>query len=410
MNFPRFHRVENPGGEDFTKPAIIISNHQSLIETPALLRLNPTILILTNKWVYRHWVFGPVARLSGFPPMDEGVDNSLDIIKQRMDEGFSILIFPEGTRSKDGHIQRFHRGAFYIAEKLQVDILPILIFGSGDFLRKGNFWGKPSRLFMKILPRITPRDSRFGETYSQRTKQVRAYYREEYRNLKEIECNPAFNSLAIRLNYLFKGPVIEWYVRIKMKLEENFRLYDQLLPESGEILDLGCGYGYITYMLMLTSDDRNLTGVDFDEEKIVVAQNGYLKNSRIEFVHDDVSEYPITPHDGILLGDVLHYLNPKTQQSLLQRCMDNLKPGGILLIRDGITDLPGRHQRTRLTEFFSTRLLNFNRTKDESKQLWFVSAEKIKKQAEERGCSAELIDQGRSTSNVFIVIRKTDIP
>ena len=406
LNFPRYHKVENPGGETFEKPAIIISNHQSLIETPALLRLHPNILILTNEWIYHHAVFGPVARVAGFPNISEGIENSLEVIQQRIDAGYSILIFPEGHRSKDGHIQRFHRGAFYIAEKLQVDILPILIFGSGDFLRKGNFWGKPSRLFMKVLPRITPDDTQFGETYIQRSKQVRRYYGEEYRKYKEIHCNPSFNRLAIRLNYTFKGPILEWYVRIKLKLEQNFLLYDQFLPKNGNILDLGCGYGYITYMLMMTSDERKLTGVDFDEEKIIVAQNSYLKNSRIEFVHDDVSTYPISPHEGILLGDVLHYLPPEKQRILLQECMVNLKPGGILLIREGNADLQSRHKRTRLTEFFSTSVLNFNQTDNSSNQLWFVSAEEIKKLTETSGFTFEMVDQGKRSSNVFMVIRR----
>ena len=406
MNFPGYHKVENPNGELFEKPAIIISNHQSLIETPALLRLHPTILILTNEWIYHHLVFGPVARLAGFPSMEEGIEKSLSVLKQRIDAGYSILIFPEGHRSKDGHIQRFHRGAFYIAEKLQVDILPILIYGSGDFLRKGNFWGKPSRLFMKVLPRITPGDTRFGETYSQRTKQVRRYYREEYRKFKELHSTPAYNRLSVRLNYIFKGPVLEWYVRIKMKLEQNFRLYDQLLPKNGEILDLGCDYGYITYMLMLTSDERTLTGVDFDEEKIVVAQNGYLKNSRIEFIHDDVSTYQISPTDGILLGDVLHYLSPEKQKTLLQACMANLKSGGVLVIREGNADLDSRHKRTLLSEFFSTRMLNFNKTEDANNQLWFVSAKEIMKLTESVGFTFEMVDQGKRSSNVFMIIRR----
>ncbi|MBL7138800.1 MAG: 1-acyl-sn-glycerol-3-phosphate acyltransferase [Bacteroidales bacterium] len=406
MNFPGYHKVENSIGETFEKPAIIISNHQSLIETPALLRLSSNILILTNDWVYRHLVFGPVARLAGFPPMAEGIDSSPGILQQRIDQGYSILIFPEGHRSKDGRIQRFHRGAFYIAEKLQVDILPVLIFGSGDFLSRGNFWGKPSRLFMKVLPRISPGDTRFGETYSQRAKQVRAYYRKEYRKFKEIHDIPAYNRLSLRLNYIFKGPVLEWYVRIKMRLEDNFQLYDQLLPGSGEILDLGCGYGYITYMLMLTSEERKLTGVDFDEEKIAVAQNGYLKNDRIEFIRADVTEYPLTPRDGILLGDVLHYLSPDKQERLLLSCMNNLKKGGVLLIREGIKELSDRHKKTRLSEFFSTRVLTFNRTQDATKQLWFVSAEEIRKHTESNGLSFEVVDQGKRSSNVFLVVRK----
>jgi len=410
MNFPGYHRVENTTGETFEKPAIIISNHQSLIETPALLRLHPNVLILTNEWIYRHFVFGPVARLAGFPPIAEGIDDALESIQQRLDSGYSILIFPEGHRSRDGHIQRFHRGAFYIAEKLQVDILPILIFGSGDFLPKGNFWGKPSRLFMKVLPRISPEDNRFGENYSQRTRQVRRYYREEYSKLKETHGTPDYYRLPVILNYLFKGPVLEWYVKIKMKLEQNFRLYHELLPAEGMILDLGCGYGYITYMLMLTSTERRLTGVDFDEEKITVAQNGYLKNKRIEFVCDNATNYPKAQCDGILLGDLLHYLPPEKQQSLIKSCMENLNPGGVLLIREGNAELDHRHRRTRLSEFYSTRVMNFNQTFDGKRTLWFIAAEEIRQQVETYGCTYEIVDQGKRTSDVFMVIRSTPHP
>ncbi|MBE0648070.1 MAG: 1-acyl-sn-glycerol-3-phosphate acyltransferase [Bacteroidales bacterium] len=404
MNFLRYHHVDNPEGENFQKPAIIISNHQSLIETPALLRLSPNILILTNKWVYKHWVFGPVARLAGFPPMEEGVDNSLDIIRQRMDEGYSILIFPEGTRSKDGHIQRFHRGAFYIAEKLQVDILPILIFGSGDYLQKGNFWGKPGRLFMSVLPRINPENNDFGVTYSERTKLVRRLYKEEYQNCRKIHATPSYYHLTLRMNYLFKGPVLEWYIRIKMMLEKDFVHYHALLPTSGSILDLGCGYGYVSFMLMLTGENRTLTGVDFDEEKIGVAQNGYLVNNRIKFIHGDVSEFPMTPQDGILLGDVLHYLVPEKQERLLISCMNSLKPGGVLLIREGNADLGKRHQRTRLSEYLSTRLLQFNKTENNQKKLWFISSSEIARIAAEHGFTCEILDVGKKSSNIFIRI------
>jgi 1-acyl-sn-glycerol-3-phosphate acyltransferase len=407
MNFPRYHAVENPGGENFNKPAIIISNHQSLIETPALLRLHPNILILTNEWVYRHWVFGPVAKLAGFPPMAEGIDNSLELLRRKLDEGYSILIFPEGHRSPDGHIQRFHRGAFYIAEKLRVDILPILIFGSGDFLRRGEFWGRPNRLFMKILPRITPENTRLGSNYSHRAKLVRRYYREEYAAFRDQHGTPSYYRNAVRLAYLFKGPVLEWYVRIKMMLEKDFILYHKLLPKSGIIIDFGCGYGYITYMLMLTSPARHLTGVDFDEEKIEVARNTYLKNDRISFLHADVSTVDITSCNGFLLGDVLHYLPPEAQQRLLEGCMENLQPGGVILIREGNTDMEKRHKRTRLTEFFSTRIINFNRTSDFSRQLWFISAGTIRNLAHANGFEFEMIDRGSRTSNVFMVIRRT---
>jgi len=373
LNFPRFHSIENETNETFQKPAIIICNHQSLIETPALLRLYPKIVILTNDWVFHNWVFGPVARVAGFIAVDDTIDNSLSLIKQRVDDGYSVLIFPEGHRSKDGVIQRFHRGAFYIAEKLNLDILPVMIFGSGDFLPKGIFWGKPGRLFTQILPRILPENQTFGKNYSERTKQIRRYYQEEYLKFRTKHNTPAYNVLNLRLNYLFKGPILEWYLRIKMILENNFDCYCTLLPRKGDILDLGCGYGYISYMLMLNSGERRITGVDYDSSKITVAKHGYLKNDNISFIEADVTEYPVTPQDAFLFGDVLHYLTYDKQKSLLQTCIRNLKPGGMILIREG--------------------------------KLFFTSPQKLREIADEHGLTFEIISQKRITSNNFFVMR-----
>ncbi len=372
LNFPRHHSIENDTNETFQKPAIIICNHQSLIETPALLRLYPKIVILTNEWVFRNRVFGPVARVAGFLSVNDTIDSSLSLIKQRIDEGYSVLIFPEGHRSKDSRIQRFHRGAFYIAEKLNLDILPVMIFGSGGFLPKGIFWGKPNRLFTQILPRIQPENQTFGNNYSERTKQVRRYYQEEYLKFRTRHNTPAYNVLNLRLNYLFKGPILEWSLRIKMILENNFDCYCTFLPRKGDILDLGCGYGYISYMLMLNSGERRITGVDNDSSKINVAKNGYLKNENISFIEADVTEYPITPQDGFLF-DILHYLTYDKQKSLLQTCIRNLKPGGMILIREG--------------------------------KLFFTSPQKLREIAGEYGLKFEMIDQKRITSDNFFIIR-----
>jgi uncharacterized protein len=376
LNFPGRHFLENEHHETFRKPAIIICNHQSLIETPAILRLFPKTVVLSNDWVFKHPVFGPVARLGGYIALNDSIDNSLPIIKKRIEEGYFILIFPEGHRSKDGHIQRFHRGVFYIAEKLNLDILPLMIFGSSDFLRKGVFWGKPNRLFQQILPRIRPEDKAFGDNYSERTRQVRRYYREEYAKFSMRHNTPAYNVLNLKLNYLFKGPVLEWDLRIKMFRDNNFSIYCDLLPRKGEILDLGCGYGYISYMLMLTSRDRVITGVDLDSRKITVAGNCFLKNDKISFIHADVTDYPVTPQDGFLFGDGLNYLSNDLQKSLLQKCIRNLKPGGTILIRE--------------------------------RKNFFTSREKLMEMAGEHGLILEMTGQKKIRSQNFFILRNPD--
>ena len=405
MNFPLHYVLENKRGEIFQKPAIIISNRQSFFEIPALLGLHSKIVVLTGDQLYSNWLFGLVAKLAGFIPVAESIDDSLSHIKQRIDDGYSLLIFPEVYCSPYDNIQQFHIGAFYIAEKLNLDILPILNYGSDNALTKGVFWGKPNRLFTEILPRITQKNLTLGDNYSERAKQICLYYKEEYLKFKIRHNTPVNNALNLRLNYLYKGPVLEWYLRVKMVLENNFDTYCQLLPAKGKILDLGCGYGYISYMLKLTSDERIIIGVDYDEKKITAAKHGYLNDDRISFISADITEYKITPMDGFLLGDVLHYLPYDQQESILKNCIRNLNPGGVILIREGNAEKEKRHKRTIFTEFFSTRIIRFNKTQDGTGKLYFTSPKKLIRIAEEYGLTFEIIDHKKITSNNFFIMR-----
>ena len=401
-------KMINESGENFTRPAIIISNHQSLIETPAFLRLHPKILILTTTWVYRSPIFGPIARLANYFNADKGIENIIRQLKEKVDEGFSVLIFPEAHRSSDHHIQRFHRGAFYLSEKLQIDILPILVFGTGDFLGKGEFWGRPNSFRMKILDRVAYDDPSFGKTYQERTRQFRQFYISQYAKFKADEGNARYYRRRLALNYVLKGPILEWYMRVKMKLEDDYEIYNQLIPREGEILDLGCGYGFISYMLMFTSDGRRITGVDYDGEKIGVAENCFSRNERISFTCQDVSEFRILPKEGILLCDVLHYLDPRKQEALLRNCFSNLNHGGTILIREANAELKQRHKKALVTEFLSTNI-GFNKTQTVQKQLFFTSAEEIRVIANEYDLSMEVIDNKKITSNNLFVLRHKSV-
>ena len=53
--------------------------------------------------------------------------------------------------------------------------------------------------------------------------------------------NPVFYENLVQ-NYIYKGPVEEWYIRIKVKMEDNYRLFNQLVPVKGQITDIGCGF------------------------------------------------------------------------------------------------------------------------------------------------------------------------
>jgi len=401
-------RLLNPSGEDFSKPCIIISNHQSLIETPAFLRLNSRILILTNDWVFKSPVFGPIARMAGFINIEEGLELSLEKLRKKMEDGYSILVFPEGHRSANHHIQRFHKGAFYLAEKLQKDILPILVFGSGDFLGKGEFWGKPNGMFMHVMKRVAFDDPSFGSNYSERARVFRKFYVSAYNQAKLTDGNAFYYRKNLSLNYIFKGPILEWYLRIKMNLENNYDLYARLMPIRGNILDIGCGFGYVSYLLSFTSDERQITGIDYDSEKIEVAKHCFSKNDRLEFICGDITRMNFCKKDGFLLLDVLHYFPVENQLSLLSKCIENLNESGIIVIRDANKNLEKRHKGAKLTEFFSTKL-GFNKTQDGTRQLYFTSSDTILSLAKEKGLSVEIIDNKKITSNNIYILSNSPI-
>lgn len=406
ITFPTNRKFQNPHREDFSEPAVIISNHQSLIETPSFLRLYPKIIILTNEWVWNSPLFGPVARMASFYNAERGIDGILDQLKEKVNEGYSILIFPEGHRYSDNRIHRFHRGAFYLAEKLKIDILPILVFGSGEFLGKGEFWGRPSGLRMKILKRVGFYDQTMGSGYLERSKCFRRFYSREYATFMEQEGTGKYYRKKLVLNYIFKGLVLEWYLRVKMRIEKYYQPYNELVPREGEILDLGCGYGFMSYMLSFTSPSRKITGVDHDAGKILVAANCILKNENLDFICEDIDRYSFGNKDAILLVDVLHYLPQKNQEELLNRCIEKLNPGGMILVREADSKEEKRHKRTKLTEVFSTRILGFNKTINESKELYFTSLENISRIIDTQGLKMEVIREPKHTSNLLLIISK----
>jgi uncharacterized protein len=390
----------------FSRASVVIANHSSFLDILLMTMQHPKLILLTNKWVWNSPVFGGVVRLADYYPVMEGAEDSIDRVRSRVKEGYSVVVFPEGTRSEDGKLRRFHKGAFYMAEHLKLPIQPVLIHGANDGIRKGDMYVNASHITMKYLQPIESTDPRFGDTYSERTKNISRYFKSEFLQLRREMETPEYFFHKLKTNYLFKGPVLEWYLKIKVRLEDYYRPFHELVPAKCTILDLGCGYGFLPYMLQLLSEDRIITAVDYDEEKIAVASNGYLRTSRLNFVQADITEFRMANYDVIILSDVLHYLTEEKQDILVRRCFDALNPGGTLIIRDGDADLQQRHQGTKLTELFSVKVLGFNKSTNE---LNFISGRALTAKATEHGLQVNVLDNASLTSNVIFVVSKPGV-
>jgi 1-acyl-sn-glycerol-3-phosphate acyltransferase len=397
-------RIINEHKEDLSKPAVIVANHQSHIDLALTLQLHPKIIAFTNDWVYNNMFYGWIVKMADYYPASAGYENALPKLEALVKDGYSILIFPEGTRSITGDIGRFHKGAFLLAEKLNMDIVPVLIHGAGDAVTKNDFHFKDGALTVKYLKRIKAGDTNFGQTYQERTKAICNYMRAEYELLRE-EAEPVsyYRSRLIN-NYIYKGPLLEWYCKVKTALEGNYKLFESLMPKKGKIVDVGCGYGFLPYMLLYKSRHREILGLDYDEEKIEVAKNCAHKRENINFETADVTEYEFPSADGFIISDVLHYLEPQQQVNVIEKLAQKLNKNGVLVIRDADADLKTRQAGTAYTEFVSTKVAGFNKTKDSG--LHFVSGKLIKETlAKFSNLTVEVLDNTKLTSNVIYVVR-----
>lgn len=124
---------------------VFMVNHQSNIDIPVLVRSLPAFQL---RWIAKKellWVplFGWAMWASKHIIVDRAdrfdALGSLKTAKQRMQSGISVVVFPEGTRSRDGALLPFKRGGFLLAVKTQTPIVPITINGSGRVLSKGDW-------------------------------------------------------------------------------------------------------------------------------------------------------------------------------------------------------------------------------------------------------------------------------
>ncbi|MBE3129154.1 MAG: 1-acyl-sn-glycerol-3-phosphate acyltransferase [Acidobacteria bacterium] len=127
---------------------IFMPNHISFLDGPMLEMLIPgAARVVLKKSVVRIPVVGLAMRFVGFVPVDrkgaEGGKKSIArAVRMVREKGYSFLIFPEGTRSRDGKLQRFRRGGFYLALESGAPIVPVTIRGTFELMPKGQKYAR----------------------------------------------------------------------------------------------------------------------------------------------------------------------------------------------------------------------------------------------------------------------------
>jgi len=157
-------RVEVTGLENVPAgvSCIFLSNHVSNLDPPVLLPAIPgQTSVLLKKELMRIPILGTAMRLGKFIPVERGSQReaakaSVAAAAEALKSGLHILIFAEGTRSRDGRLAAFKRGPFYLAKETGAPVIPVAISGTQTMMRKGSAAIAPGVARIQMLPPIDP--------------------------------------------------------------------------------------------------------------------------------------------------------------------------------------------------------------------------------------------------------------
>jgi 1-acyl-sn-glycerol-3-phosphate acyltransferase len=355
---------QNLTAETLARPAIIISNHQSAVDVMLIVSLPGDVRQTAKKRVFDTPILGIGCKLLGHIMVEPNDPvTTLERCRAKLAEGASVHFFPEGTRSYDGFLQRFHRGAFELAIQLKQDILPIVLCDTRTAMPRDAYWFEPYHVTVRAWPRITPQTFDYSLGSLALMRHCEAIVREALeKQLDELNTPKVLRRKVERL-YRYQGKFVEQFAHWKLKTDPVFKSLDQAVPRNGFIVDLGCGYGLATHWLAQFTNDRTLLGVDYDDHKIGVAQRTAPQHRRVRFEQQDILDWQYPPCDTVLLLDVLHYWTPEKQQRILDQARQSLRPGGRLVLREAARDETAGHGRVDFWERFATRI-GHNKTEE----------------------------------------------
>jgi 1-acyl-sn-glycerol-3-phosphate acyltransferase len=142
---------------------VIIANHQSILDIPLIHILGGNFRWVSKESVFRIPGLGATMKMAGYIPVIRGNVESIAAMMNRAEEylkgGVSVVLFPEGTRTRDGEVQRFRSGAFRLALSANLPVQPVVIDGTAGVLpKRGIVFSRGHPVKLRVLPAVMPDD------------------------------------------------------------------------------------------------------------------------------------------------------------------------------------------------------------------------------------------------------------
>ena len=386
------------------EPCILVANHESMYDIVGILALPQPMQILVKEWVWRTPLVGSTVRAAGYPLVrDKDPEAMLDQVAASLQNGVSLLLFPEGRRTRSGKMGRFHNGAFAMARRLGVKVQPIAMVNTREVVRPGSWWVGDHDSLISVLDPMDPAD--FAGDGGDRRMALAARDRVQKKCRDawlETQNGPSWYRLVSGM-YRYLGPLVSHYAVSKCKRDPLVKELPSLCRGEGPILVAGGGLGLMTARLALAYPERAIRCLDLDERKLEYARAALGDHYSVEFVTADLRATELEAVDVALLIDVLHYWDAETQAAIVRRIATALPAGGTLLFRDSCSE-HGKHHRLVFAQELFAVLTGF--TRGQGKFL-FRSESGWRELLEE--CEFEVLESRAdlgSFSNVVLVCRR----
>lgn len=147
--------------------AVLVANHQSVVDIPMLLAAFPrTVVFLAKRELGEIPLFGKAMAAAGNLFVDrEDPRDAVRMLREagaRLRDGRLVVVFPEGTRSGDGSVGEFRPGAFFLAQKSGAPVVPVYLDGGYRAIPKGGLRARPAELLVRVLPPLSPEEGAGG--------------------------------------------------------------------------------------------------------------------------------------------------------------------------------------------------------------------------------------------------------
>lgn len=295
------YTYNNATGEQFKDPAVIISNHQGHLDLMCIMMMTPRLVVLTNNWVWRNPLYGWLIRLAEFYPVANGLDYNIPKLKSLIDRGYSVVVFPEGTRSPECNILRFHTGAFYLAEKLGVDILPVILHGVGHCIPKKDFMLRPGHMYLEVMPRVKVKSDGTELYMRNLTKRVRAIYVDKLDRLRKERETATYYARYIFFKYTYTG--IRRRVSRLLCANNNYTdTVDTEFHEGTTIAVTDTSAGVLSWLLALVHPNVKVYAAISNDRDYVIASGTPSHPSNLIFFHGSKIDVA-TDYEIIMRGD-----------------------------------------------------------------------------------------------------------